>query len=282
MTSMPCNRFFYRKLALLLFVLWVSSTAAVYAQQPAPTASQFDTGGEQQLVELINQVRTAHGLNPLAMDERLTEAARKHTQLMVQHSALSHQFEGEASPQTRTTNEGLSSDAEGENVDLNRSIAGAHDALMQSPPHRANILDPDYNVIGVSVIRAGDNIWVTEDFARRLPQLSESQAESAVQNAIGRYERARGLGAPVRQPLTQLRHMACDMALNDDLNLTPASRLSGVHQVFAWTAGDPAKLPKGIDSLLTTGLKGGYSLGACFAPSVSHPGGIYWLVMVAY
>lgn len=278
---MPCSRFRYLQLPGLLLWLWLSS-ALIHAQQPAPISPQFDAAGEEQLVDLINQARTAHGLNPLAVDERLTEAARKHTEQMVQHSALSHQFDGEASPQNRVNNEGLSSDSQGENVDLNQSIAGAHDALMHSPPHRANILDADYNAIGVGVIRAGGNVWVTEDFARRLPQLSEPQAESAVQNAIDRSERARGFGRPVRQPLTQLRHMACDMALNDDLNLAPASHLTGVHQVFAWTAGDPAKLPKGIDSLLTGGLKGGYSLGACFAPSVSHPGGIYWLVMVAY
>jgi hypothetical protein len=179
-------------------------------------------------------------------------------------------------------NEGLPSDADGENVDLNQSIAGAHDALMHSPPHRANILDPDYTVIGVGVLRANDQVWVTEDFARGLPQLSESQAEGAAQTAIDRYERTRGFGMPVRRPLTELRHMACDMALNDQLNLAPVSHLSGVHQVFAWTAGDPSKLPKGIDSMLSSGLKGGYSLGACFAPSVSHPGGIYWVVTVAY
>lgn len=264
-----------------MLLLWLPSAQVAHAQQPQ-SSSQFDAAGEQQLVDLINAARTAQGLNPLSVDERLTIAARKHTQLMVEHSALSHQFESEPAPQTRVTAEGLSSDAQGENVDMNQSIAGAHDALMHSPPHRANILDPDYNAIGVGVVRAGGNVWVTEDFARRLPQLSEPQAESAVQNAIQGYERARRFGAPVRQPQTQLRHMACDMALNDDLNLTPASRLSGVHQVFAWTAGDPAKLPKGIDSMLGTGLKGGYSLGACFAPSVSHPGGIYWLVMVAY
>ncbi len=263
-------------------MLWIASTLVVRAQQPERSSSQFDAAGEEQLVDLINQVRTAHGLNPLATDERLTQAAREHTELMAQHSALSHQFEGEPSPQARVSNEGVSSDAEGENVDLNQTVAGAHDALMHSPPHRANILDSDYNAIGVGIIRVGDNVWVTEDFARRLPQLSESQAENIVQSAIDHSERARGFGAPARQTLTQLRHMACDMALNDDLNLTPASHLSGVHQVFAWTAGNPAKLPKGIDSLLTTGLKGGYSLGACFAPSVSHPGGIYWLVMVAY
>ncbi|HEY1731821.1 MAG TPA: CAP domain-containing protein [Terriglobales bacterium] len=279
---MSPHRFLPRKLPALGLLLWLSSALAVHAQQPQPASSQFDAAGETQLVDLINQARTAQGLNPLVIDERLTAAARKHTQLMVQHSTLSHQFEGEPSPETRTSNEGLPSDSEGENVDMNQSIEGAHDALMHSPPHRANILDPDYNVVGVGVIHADGSVWVTEDFARRLPQLSESQAESAVQTAIEHYERTRGPVAPVRQPLTQLRHMACDMALNDDLNLTRASHVSGVHQSFAWTAGDPAKLPKGIDSMLSTGLKSGYSLGACFAPSVSHPGGIYWLVMVAY
>ena len=60
--------------------------------------------------------------------------------------------------------------------------------------------------------------------------------------------RAHGLPAPVRKPLTQLRHMACDMALNDASGLArPRRDLPGVHEVLAWTAGDPAKLPKGID-----------------------------------
>jgi hypothetical protein len=176
----------------------------------------------------------------------------------------------------------MPSDAEAENVVLNQTIAGAHDTLMHSPPHRANILDPDYNAIGVGVLRSGDNIWVTEDFARRLPQLSEPQAEAAAQTSIEQYERAHGFSVPPRREQTQLRRIACSMALNDNLDLTPASKLAGVHDVFGWTAGNPATLPKGIDRLLSGGMRGGYSLGACFAPSVSHPGGIYWLVMVGY
>ncbi len=48
------------------------------------SAQQFDVAGEKQLVELINQARVSEGLPPLAVDERLTQAARKHTQLMVQ------------------------------------------------------------------------------------------------------------------------------------------------------------------------------------------------------
>jgi Cysteine-rich secretory protein family len=263
-----------------MFLGLVLCSGVLMAQGLAP--AQFDVAGEAQLVGLINQARAQQGLPPLTEDDRLTAAARKHTELMVQHAALSHQFPGEPDPQTRMTNEGVPSDAEGENVDLNQSISGAHDALMHSPPHRASIMNPDYNAVGVGVIRSGDNVWVTEDFAHRLPQLSEPQAEAAVQTAIANYERARGAGAVQHKPLTELRRIACDMALNDKLDLQPAARLPGVRDVFAWTAGDPAKLPKGIDRVLSGPMSGGYSLGACFAPSVSHPGGIYWLVLVAY
>ena len=76
---------------------------------PAPRASQagppytsieeppgpFDPAGEKQLVELINQERIKQRLQPLAVDPRLTRAARKHTELMVAHKTVSHQFEGE-------------------------------------------------------------------------------------------------------------------------------------------------------------------------------------------
>jgi hypothetical protein len=112
--------------------------------------------------------------------------------------------------------------------------------------------------------------------------LSEPQAEAAARNAIAKYQRAHGSPAPVLKPMIQLRRIACDMALNDTLDMAPASQLPGVHGVFAWTAGDPGKLPQGIYRLLGPGLAGGYSLGACFATSVSHPGGLYWLVMVFY
>lgn len=278
LNSVICRNF------LILAMLLASCGGSAHAQASAqgePTG-RLDSEGEAQIVELINQARAAHGLSPLETDSRLTNAARKHTQLMVQQSTLAHQLPGEPLPQDRIAAEGLASDQQAENVDLNQTIAGAHDALMRSPPHRANILNPEYNAVGVGVIRRGADIWVTEDFARRLPQLSEPQAEAAAQSAITQYQRAHGFSAPVRQPMPQLRRLACDMALNDALNMAPASRLPGVHGVFAWTAGDPGKLPQGVDRVLGPALAGGYSLGACFAPSVSHPGGLYWLVMVSY
>jgi len=243
---------------------------------------QFDTAGEAQLLELINQARSEQGLPPLTVDERLTKAARKHTELMVQHLQLSHQFEGEPPLQIRFGNENLPSDRQSENVALNnRNIASVHEGLMQSPPHRRSILDPGFNVVGVGVFRSGEDIYVTEDFARKLPEYSEPQAEASAQAAIEQYAKSRGLRAPERKPQLQLRHMACTMALTDALNGNDAMRLPGVHGVLAWTADDPAQLPKGIAQVLSP-QTAGYSLGACFAPSLSHPGGVYWVVMVTY
>ncbi|MGA7461692.1 MAG: CAP domain-containing protein [Candidatus Korobacteraceae bacterium] len=266
----------YQVLTVVLLMLATSSSQT----SPAP-AAQFDAAAEAQLVQLINQTRSQQGLAPLTVDERLTRAARKHTQLMVQHLALSHQFDGEPPPQTRFSNEGLPSDSSSENVALNQNIPGAHDALMHSPPHRAAILDPSYNVVGVGVLQTDEGFFVTEDFARKLPEMSEQEAEAAVQKSIQRYALSSGFPAPGRRPQPQLRHIACQMALNDALDSSAAMGLPEVHGVLAWTAADPAKLPKGIGQVLKPQISG-YSLGACFAPSVSHPGGVYWLVMVTY
>jgi uncharacterized protein YkwD len=125
----------------------------------------FDPAGEKQLVELINQERTKQELQPLAVDPRLTHAARKHTQLLVAHKTVSHQFEGEPPLDVRLANENLPSDQLGENTAVDRDLPSAHKGLINDPDHRDNILNPNYNAVGVAVIRRGGQLYVTEDFA---------------------------------------------------------------------------------------------------------------------
>jgi len=216
------------------------------------------------------------------VDPRLTQAARQHSERMAQQSLISHQLEGEPPLLIRISDEGLPSDGVGENLALsNEGVLAAHQGLMHSPPHRRTILDSRYDAIGLGVFREGDYIYVTEDFARKLPEYSGPQAEAAVQAAIEEFARSRGLHTPVRRPQLQLREMACTMARRDKLESGDAILLPGVRGVLAWTASDPAKLPKGIAQVLS-GQTSGDALGACFAPSKSHPGGLYWLVMVTY
>src|ERR1019366_10064707 len=96
---------------------------------PGLAQAQFEEAGGQQLVRLINQERTSRGLPPLAVDQRLIQAARKHTELMAEHKALSHQFDGEPTMDLRFADEHLRSDQQAENIALNQDVPSAHEAL---------------------------------------------------------------------------------------------------------------------------------------------------------
>jgi hypothetical protein len=271
-------------LALALFALPLPMDSAIGDAEPALQASSghFDPQAEAELVALLNRTRGEYGLPPLTVDRRLTEAARKHSTLMAEHSVMAHRLEGEPALPTRISNEGLPFDSVSENLALNnQSAASAHDSLMHSPPHRAAILDAQYNTVGVGVLRDGSDLWVTEDFARKLPELSDHDAEAAVQAAVAQYARSHRLTAPSRRTELRLRPMACGMAAKDRLQSEDALRLPDMKGVLVWTATDPAELPDGISHVLSSKTLG-YALGACFAPSASHPGGVYWIVMVTY
>jgi uncharacterized protein YkwD len=257
-----------------------------FALQPVARAAdskptQFDEAAERQVVQLINQSRVTEGLQPLAVDQRLTEAARKHTARMIQHRELSHQYDDEDALPLRFANENFRSDKQAENIALEIDAVSAHNSLMHSPGHRANIMNPAYNAVGVGVVNTGHEIYVTEDFAERMPDYSEHQADAMLQRTIARYAEELRVPAPARKPQKKLHELACQMALNDTLDNSAPLGEPGIHNVLEWTASDLGQLPPKAKDLLSQ-PQSGYSLGVCYAPSVSHPGGVYWVVMVFY
>jgi len=54
----------------------------------------------------------------------------------------------------------------GENVGYGPDALTVHVAFMNSPAHRANILDRDYTEVGVGAVVVGDRVWVAEVFRR--------------------------------------------------------------------------------------------------------------------
>src|SRR5512146_1666214 len=118
------------------------------------TAQQFDSRAEDEIFRQVNADRAQAGLPPLELDDRLTEIARQHTEKMVEHKTLSHQFHEEPDVRHRVVSSGVRFDISGENVAYDRDADSAERSLMHSPPHRANILRPEFTVIGVGVIRA--------------------------------------------------------------------------------------------------------------------------------
>lgn len=119
---------------------------------------------EQYLIAAANQERAAQGIAPLKLDPALTAAARNHATLMVQRQDLSHQFPGEPGLFPRIQQYSQVFDAVAENVAFAPTVERLHSGWMGSPGHRANLLNPAYNRIGVSVIANGREIYAVEDF----------------------------------------------------------------------------------------------------------------------
>lgn len=262
--------------AALCLIAVLAIGSAALAENP------IDAAAEQRLLQLINQERAAAGVAQLTLDPRLTQAARKHTRRMIDQDSVAHQLPGEDKLLLRLVAENIHFDRDGENIAQHGDIDLAHDALMESPGHRGNILSPEFNAVGIGVLHSGDLVYVTEDFARVLLDYSQFEADAAAQQAIVDYARARGMPTPARKPRTQLVQMACGMARGDKIDPKSARNIPGTTSAVAWNATDPRQLPPGLRSILEKPVLSGYSLGVCFAPSTTYPAGVYWLIFVTY
>jgi len=138
----------------------------------AMPSSTEDRAAESMLLELANQSRRQAGLPPLRMDDNLRDAARAHAQLMVARQQLSHQFSGEADLMQRLRQTGLPLDSVGENVAYHASVEKAFAALMNSAPHRENLLDPRFNLAGTAAFWSDGRLYVVQDFAHQAPRIA--------------------------------------------------------------------------------------------------------------
>src|SRR5258708_35217950 len=158
-----------------------ASQSPAAATAPDIPFEPFDSAAEQQLFQLANQARAQAGAPALGLDEGLAQAAGFHAQAMVEAQQLSHQFDGEPSLVERlATATHLQLDQEGENVAFDIDPEHAQRHLMRSPPHRANLLNPAYNVVGLGVVRSADRLYVVQDFGHALPNYSVAQVKDRI------------------------------------------------------------------------------------------------------
>jgi hypothetical protein len=264
-----------RALRFLLPLLLLTATS--FAQSAAPIAPE----AEQEIVRLVNRERQSRGLATLVIDERLVQAARKHSQRMAATGILEHQCPGEPKLELRLGVTEIRFDVSGENVAFAADASRAHTALMRSPGHRANILDGEYNTIGIGVVRTSTGIFVTQDFARRQPELSVEEVESQVGSALNRMRRSAGTPVLNRVPAPELRKQACEMAANDRLNPRVGLSSGRVSNSVAFTATDLAELPESLVRLKTRSASA-FSVGACYRTSASYDTPVFWIVVVTY
>ena len=125
------------------------------APTPTPAPVQGLTADEQTMFNLVNSERTAQGLKPLQIDMRLVKLARMKSQDMIDKNYFDHTSPTYGTPFEMMHNYGVTYNYAGENLAGNSTTNAAHTALMNSPGHRANILNVNYTHIGIGIVDGG-------------------------------------------------------------------------------------------------------------------------------
>ena len=160
----------------------------------APTAAFADGSAsmESQFVAKMNAARESAGLRPYVVASDLTSVARQHSAQMASKQELYHN--------PNLTTQVQNWQAVGENVGEGPTVSDIHNAFMQSPEHRANILDHDFTQVGVGVVVDKNGIiWVTEDF--RQPMRSASSS-SPTHHSAPKTTTTHHASAPTNRPVT--------------------------------------------------------------------------------
>jgi len=120
---------------------------------------------EAKMLELVNSERVANGLRPLAPDPELTQVARQHSADMFARGYFAHDTPEGLDPFARMRAAGVRFDAAGENLALAPTVQVAHTGLMNSPGHRANILQKAFGRVGIGIMDGGvRGIMVSQEF----------------------------------------------------------------------------------------------------------------------
>jgi len=160
-------------------VLAVTLLPAI-AAMPSSPPPRIGSVAEQYLFSAANAERAQRGLPPLRWDETLHRAALQHAGEMASRESISHQYPGELDLAERGRAAGARFTVIAENVAEALSAPEIHDAWMQSPDHRANLLDPRVDSVGISVMRRDGQLYAVEDFDRTVRSLSFEAQENAI------------------------------------------------------------------------------------------------------
>lgn len=141
-----------------------STTPSTTPSIPSIPSISALTADEQSMVDMINQERIAAGVSPVKVDLRLGAVGRAKANDMKANNYFDHTSPTYGSPWAMMQQVGLTVGWAGENIAGNSSVSGAMAALMQSPGHRANILDPRFTHVGVGIAygSAYGNLYVQE------------------------------------------------------------------------------------------------------------------------
>ncbi len=107
---------------------------------------------ETRMVGLFNRERAKQGLPALTADPKITDVARGKSRDMFERRYFSHNDPDGRNAADRMETAGVPFRLVGENLAYAPDLATAHEGLMNSEGHRANILEKKFTRIGIGII----------------------------------------------------------------------------------------------------------------------------------
>lgn len=258
--------------ALFSFFLTISGYWLYAQARPAPVpVDSFQPAAAEQLMALANRARAQAGLHPLQWDESLAAAARSHTQRMVTEGPISHRYGGELGLSDRAAHSGAHFDLIEENVAVGPSASAIHEEWMQSPGHRANLLNGQVNRVGIAVVYVRGVLYATADYAHGVEKLTPAQIEARITELI------RVSGVEVRANPAQAR-AACPY----ERGLPTSQGGPQASFVMRWQDADLNRLPDALTERLASGRYRMASVGACSAQNMEGSFSAYRIAVLLY
>jgi uncharacterized protein YkwD len=229
---------------------------------------------EQYLFAAANRERVSRGLGVLRHDPVLARAAAFHARQMAEHGGISHEFPGEPGLAARAASAGVHFSIVSENVAEAPESTVIHDMWMKSEGHRVNLLDPNVNVAGISVVYRDHQFYAVEDFASTVESLSLDQQESTVASLLA----ATGIGvantATTAKSATLAARRTCAMDTGYAGDRKPWF-------VMRYTASTLSDLPSQLKTRLNSGKYHQAVVGAC-SSTESSPFASYNIAVLLY
>ena len=225
----------------------------------------------EQLFALANETRSHEGRGKLEWDSALAEAALKHCMRMAAEGPISHHYPGEPDLTERTAAEGAHFSLIEENIAVGSYPGRIHQEWLDSPGHRANLLNADINRVGIAVVAAQGVLFAVADYARGVPMLTASEAENMVAGLL----HAKGLA--IRRDANDAR-AACRL----DHGLPPLSGSDSPQFVMRWQDADMSHLPAELVQRISAARYRQASVGSCPAHNSDGTFTVYRVAVLLY
>lgn len=157
------------RLAPILVMAWWMLGCSSSVGPTEPSAAETTSEIEYQLFQMSNRERNSAGVvEELELDSALSEIARRYSEEMRDRGFFSHSSPDGTTLRERLERAGVEYSRAGENIaqvtNASNPAVLAHDLLMDSERHRANILDRRFQQVGIGVTRSSDTFLITQVF----------------------------------------------------------------------------------------------------------------------